>query len=92
MSAFTRVFDPLDLEIIDRVYEAAWAQIEAREPSRDKQKDGEREALRKWIFAVVGSGHVDFDDLCDKVLASIPAPDTGVTAPVPQADVGAEIT
>jgi hypothetical protein len=25
-----RVFDPLDLEIIDRVCEAAWAQLEAR--------------------------------------------------------------
>ena len=24
-----RVFDPLDLEIIDRVCEAAWAQLEA---------------------------------------------------------------
>ena len=23
------VFDPLDLEIIDRVYETAWAQLEA---------------------------------------------------------------
>jgi len=56
MSAFKRVFAPLDLEIIDRVYEAAWAQIEAREPFRDKQKDGERqEALRKRIFAVAGS-------------------------------------
>jgi len=30
-----RAFDPLDLEIIDRVYEAAWAQIEARECDRD---------------------------------------------------------
>jgi hypothetical protein len=35
-------FDPLDLEIIDRVYEAAWAQLEAREPFRDREKDGER--------------------------------------------------
>ena len=30
-----RAFDPLDLEIIDRVYEAAWAQLEAREIDRD---------------------------------------------------------
>ena len=29
-----RVFDPLDLEISDRVCEAAWAQLEAREPFR----------------------------------------------------------
>ena len=26
------VFDPLDLEIIERVYETAWAQLEAQEP------------------------------------------------------------
>jgi len=29
-----RVFDPLDLEISDRVCEVAWAQLEAREPFR----------------------------------------------------------
>ena len=53
---------PLDLEIIDRVYEAAWAQLEAREPFRDRAKDGERgEALRQRIFAVASSGKVDFD-------------------------------
>jgi hypothetical protein len=91
MSAFKRVFAPLDLEIIDRVYEAAWAQIEAREPFRDKQKDGERqEALRKRIFAVAGSGNIDFDDLCDKVLATMPAPEsTDVVAPIPQAEARA---
>jgi len=50
-------FDPLDLEIIDRVYEAAWAQVEARDPSRDRQKDGERQdALKKSVFALAGSG------------------------------------
>jgi hypothetical protein len=73
-----RVFDPLDLEIIDRVYEAAWAKIEAREPFRDIQRDSERqEGLRKLIFAVASTGHlgagnhVDFDNLCDEVLENI---------------------
>ena len=57
-----RVFDPLDLEIIDRVYEAAWAQLEAREPARDREVDGERhEALRKLVFACAIPGGVDFD-------------------------------
>ena len=66
-------FDPLDLEIIDRVYEAAWAQVEARDPNRARQKDGERqEALKKSVFALAGSGHVDFDRLLDRVLASAP--------------------
>lgn len=66
----TRIFDPLELEIIDRVYEAAWAQLEAREPFRDRQKDDERrDKLRKRIFAVAGNERVNFDTLCDKVLA-----------------------
>jgi hypothetical protein len=66
-----RAFDPLDLEIIDRVYEAAWAQIEAREPHRDTERDGERQqVLRKHIFAVAGMGSVDFDALYERVLAT----------------------
>ena len=66
-----RVFDPLDLEIIDRVYEAAWAQVEAREPNRNIELDGERqEALRKRVFACAHSGSVDFDILCESVIAS----------------------
>ena len=73
MGPFNRVFDPLDLEIIDRVYEAAWAQLEAREPFRDRNKDGERgEELRQRIFAVATSGKIDFDSLCDRVLANMP--------------------
>lgn len=68
----SRVFDPLDLEIIDRVYEVAWAQIEAREPNRDIGRDGERqENLRKRVFACAHSGRVDFDALCDSVIASL---------------------
>jgi hypothetical protein len=76
MDSFKRTFDPLDLEIIDRVYETAWAHLEAREPDRDIARDGERqEALRKKIFGVAriaGSGHVDFDTLTEVVLATIP--------------------
>ena len=68
-----RVFHPLDLETIDRVYEAAWAQIIARDPFRNTAKDSEcQEALRKRLFALAGPGSVDFDTLCDKVLASMP--------------------
>jgi hypothetical protein len=67
-----RVFHPLDLETIDRVYEAAWAQIIARDPFRNTEKDGERQAaLRKRLFALAGPGSVDFDTLCDNVLASM---------------------
>ena len=70
-----RAFDPLDLEIIDRVYEAAWAQLEVRAPFRDREKDGERgEMLRKLVFAFARSGPVNFDALCDKVIATMPEP------------------
>jgi hypothetical protein len=76
MDSFKRAFDPLDLEIIDRVYEVAWAYVEAREPDRNTARDGERQkALRKKIFGVAriaGSGHVDFDTLTEVVLATIP--------------------
>ena len=66
-------FKPLDLEILDRVYEAAWAALEARDPFRDTDKDGERqESLRKLVFDNTGTGRVDFDTLCDRVLANMP--------------------
>ena len=75
-------FDPLDLEIIDRVYEAAWAQLEAREPFRDREKDSERgEELRKIVFAFARSGKIDFDALCDQVL-----PNMSVNPPVPPSE------
>jgi hypothetical protein len=66
-------FDPLDLEIIDRVYEATWAQVEARYPCRKREQDETRQkALRRWLFALAGGGPVEFDTLCDKVIASLP--------------------
>jgi hypothetical protein len=76
MSSFDRrAFDPLDLEIIDRVYEAAWAKVEAREPSRDRAADPERqEALRKLVFAFADTGRaspVDFDSLYELVCANM---------------------
>jgi len=75
MDSFKRpcVFLPLDLEIIDLVHEAAWAQIEARDPFRNRNEDGERQdALRKRLFALATPGAVDFDTLYDNVLASMP--------------------
>ncbi len=69
----TRAFYPLDLEIMERVYEAAWAALEARDPFRDRDKDGERqESLRKLVFNNTGTGRIDFDILCDRVLANMP--------------------
>jgi hypothetical protein len=57
------------------VYEVAWEQISARDPSADAAEDGERwAALRKRVFALAGDGGVDFDTLLDRVLASLPKP------------------
>jgi hypothetical protein len=68
-----RFFDPVDLKIIDLVYEAAWAQLEARDPERDTTKDDERrESLRKKVFAVAIPGEVEFDALLDRVILIIP--------------------
>jgi hypothetical protein len=63
-----RMYDPLDLEVLEQVYEAAWARIEAAELGRDKSRDGELQmALRKWIFALATGHPVDFDGLLDKL-------------------------
>ena len=72
-SEWPPAFDPLDLEIIERVCEAAWARVVARNRFRDEDKDDERQkALRVWLFALAGPAPVDFDILYDKVLTTIP--------------------
>jgi hypothetical protein len=68
-----QVFLPLDLEVMDRVYEAAWAELEARDPFREREKDGERgETLRKLVMDQTGRGKVDFDTLLARVVANMP--------------------
>ena len=74
MDSFKNAFDPLDLEIMDRVYEVAWAHIQAREFSR-RVGSRTQKALRRKIFGIArveGPGHIDFDTLCEAVLATIP--------------------
>ena len=82
MSSFRRdrVFDPLDLEIIEHVYEAAWARVEA-DILRDTRKDDERKtALRQWVFVLAGTDPVDFDTLFEKLNTIIPKP--WITPPI----------
>jgi hypothetical protein len=77
-----QVFAPRDLQIIDRVYEAAWASIIARDPFRDTGQDGVwQEALRKRIMDLTGTERIDFDALYEKVLANLPEPWTAFRAP-----------
>jgi hypothetical protein len=65
-------FDPSELELIDRVYKVACLHIEACNLYRAAPYIAEEEdRLRKAIFACAASGRLDFDTLCDKVLASL---------------------
>ena len=67
-----RVFDPLDLAVIDLVYEAASAQLAARHPlSNPEDESGRQETLKKLVFACAHSGSVEFDALLDKVLEQL---------------------
>jgi hypothetical protein len=65
-----RVFDPLDLEIIDRVYEAACARFEAQMPPSGP-RDELRKSLRKRVMTCAAFGNVDFDSLYEQVCASL---------------------
>jgi hypothetical protein len=74
-SADSSSFDPLDLEIIDCVYEAAWAQLLARFPALSAEEEAERQKnLRKRLFALAQPGAVDFDTLFVNVMASYDKP------------------
>ena len=55
------------------MYAAAWAELEARDPLRDKLKDDERRpALRKRVLNLARSRKVTFDTLYQMVLTTIP--------------------
>ncbi len=73
MGSFTsrHAFDPLDLEIIDRVYETACAYIVAQNLCDPERSPEEEDTLRQGIFVLAGKGSFDFDSLCDKVLANM---------------------
>ena len=75
MRSLKTVFDPLDLEIMDRVYDVAWASAQECEPCRNTASDGARQAaLRRMIFGVArfaGPRHIDDDTLAEVVLAPI---------------------
>ena len=50
-------FDPRELEIIDRVYDAAWAQILTRHPGCNIEKVKERQrALCRRLFILADMG------------------------------------
>ena len=75
MGSFRRpeVYDPLDLEVIDCVFEAAWARVEANNFNRDTSKDDERKRACDNGYSPWCDGHpVDFDALWDKLEQASP--------------------
>ena len=69
-----RIFLPLDLQIVEMVYDAAWTHIVNNDPFRDTTRDEERkEALREKVFALA-QGSVDFDNLLNAVMSNISEP------------------
>jgi hypothetical protein len=67
-SGQSHTYDPLDLEILDRVFEAAWARFEAAAPDRERAQDDQRQkALRELIFALASGHPVDFDKLIERL-------------------------
>ncbi len=80
----SRKFDPLDLEMLDRVYALACLYLEADNLCCTRVRDTakEQDALRKEIFSLAGTGPIDFDTLSDKVLAGMDL----YKAPVPTSE------
>jgi hypothetical protein len=67
-----RVFDHLDLEIIDRVYEAILSRVEARRSSyADQANDEFQEMLCKRVMTCAANGKIEFDSLYEKVWTSL---------------------
>jgi hypothetical protein len=55
-----------------RLCQAAWAQLEARDPFRDRDRDGICQAvLRKQIIDNAGTSRIEFDTLYEKVLGDM---------------------
>ena len=78
-------FDPLDLEIIDHVYEAACAALFARDATLDEPQEIDRQKdLRQRLFAVAEPGSVDFDTLYERVMSTYDARKLTALSPDPQ--------
>ena len=78
MSIIERGFDVRDHEIIQRVYQAAWARLAARNPVRSPEEQALRQKnLRKRLFVIAKRGAVDFDKLYGEVVAIYERPGKG---------------
>jgi len=64
-------FDPLDLEIIDLVYEAACVHLASNHPHDGLPQEEWQRILRKRLFALAEPGRVDFDALWERALGTM---------------------
>ena len=64
-------FDPLDLAIVDSVYQAAWVQLVVRSPALNVEELEKRQQnLYQRVLALAKPGSVDFDTLYERAIAS----------------------
>ena len=69
-------FDPLDLEIIEQVYDAVWDAVRVNDPFRNLRLDDELKAsIRRVLFACAAiQGTNDPDGLKEAVLSTLKSP------------------
>jgi hypothetical protein len=76
MGSFTsprRACGPLDLEILEWIFDSAWTTVQTNDPFRDLEKDEElKTALRQKLFALACVGMDDPDTLRSRLVASMP--------------------
>ena len=64
-------FDPLDLAIVDSVYQAALVQLVVRSPALNAEELEKRQQnLHQRVLAFAKPGSVDFDTLYERAIAS----------------------
>lgn len=69
-------FDPLDLEVLEQVYESLWDAVRANDPFRNLRMDEDLQAsIRRALFAYAAvKGTADPDALKEAVLSSMKPP------------------
>lgn len=66
-------FGPADRFLLDQVYDAAWAVIQAHDPFRDLNQDEQLQfALREKLFVLATNGERDPQTLRSLLLAEMP--------------------
>lgn len=65
----TRAFDPVDLEIIERAFEGALAELSTLSPLSDPtQLEARKEALRRRAFVAARDGKTNTEALQQRIL------------------------